>query len=197
MPNMLGLDGLEYISPYPEDTTAAAPDLSVENYIRFYNDDYLEWEKDTYGWNYDLHQLTHKNRKYLTDSKYIHPKTDLTKRTGKNPFPLARGFDESPPAISIPINWGLTKHDKWYQENFGWDKRIAYNNVSVEQYEFRDVTEYKIYRMVDSVINRRKVEMGGTFNPDFSNLKKRIKRIKSDIARKARIELMPTIDSMR
>ena len=194
IPDKLSLDGLEYLSSSP-DSLGILPNLSVENFIKHYYNDFLEWEEDTYGWNFDLHQFTHKNGKHLVPSKYAFKKKGIMDPIDEGPYPLAHGAKEHIP-ISIPIYWKPSKHDRWYKENFSWEKRILYNNVSIAKFGYRDVIEFQRVQLANYFIEQRKIELGGTYNPDLSNLKRRIRRLKNEIRSKAAIELKSIVDSI-
>ena len=187
VPAKLSLDGLEYLpsSSPPSDSTGLVQGLSVENFLKYYHDDFLKWEEDTYGWNFDLHQFTRKNGKYLAPSKFLFKAIGIMdtieQKYANGPYPLAHGVNDSYSAISNPFGWAPSKHDICFNENFGWEKRILYNNVSVAKFGFRDIIEYQRVQLANRIIEQRKIELGGTYNPDLSNLKRRIRQLRSEI----------------
>lgn len=197
MPEMLGIDGLEYLPSAPTDTATLIPDLTVKNFTKYYHDDFLDWEKDTYGWNFDLHQFTHRNGRYLTPSKYVPRKKGIAESAVEAPNPLPHDPTKFNASIVIPISWKPTKHDIWYKENFSWEKRILYNNVSIAKFDYRDPIEFQRVQLVNSIIEQRKADSSSVYNPDLSSLKRRIRRIKADISSSAKLDLKLKTDSPR
>lgn len=197
VPDKLSLDGLEYLPPTPPDSVGIIPNLSVENFMKHYYNDFLEWEEDTYGWNFDLHQFTRKNGTYLVPSKLTFKKKGLMDSVGEAPYPLPHDPTSFKAAIVIPIYWAPSKHDSWYKENFSWEKRILYNNVSIARYGYRDVTEFQRVQLAGYFIEQRKVELGGIYNPDLSHLKRRIRQLKAKISSKDSVGLPPANDTIR
>lgn len=194
MPTQLGLDGLEYISSSPKNPDTLIKDLTVKNFLEIYYDDFLEWEEDTYGWNLNIHQFTKKNGQYLAPPKFVPWKKKVTDPVKESPYPLAHNINNERAAISIAINWKPTKHDIWFKELFNYDKRILYNGVSVAKFDYRDPIEFQRVQLVNTIIEQRKAETGGIiYNPDLSNLKRRIRQIRSNIKDSARLHRIPML----
>jgi len=189
-PDKLGIDELEYLPSTPIDTTTIVPNLSVRSYYKFYNDNFLAWEKKTYGWNFDLQKFVLKNGESATPSRFIPRKRDINEPIIEAPYPLHRDFSSSA-SISIPIQWKPTKHDIWYKENFSWEKRTLYNDVSIARFEYRDPIEFQRVQLVNSILSKQKTDTTKL----NSTPTKSIKQIKLDIKRRAKLDLKPKIGS--
>jgi hypothetical protein len=192
MPSKLRLDGLDY-NPTPptlpaEDTIV--PDLTVDNFTKFYYKGFLKWEKDTYGVHLDIQPFMMKNGKYISRHAFIPgmDKKSPFEKEREAPYPLHPGIQTPVVGLSTPIEWKPTKHDIWFKKNFSWESRaLQIMGSRVDSLGGRSIEEAKNLRLVDSIINKTGKIPQISIAP--INYKRRIKQIKKDIKEKAKFDL--------
>ncbi len=195
---MLPIDGFEYLSSTPKDTVGIAPNLSVENFIKFYYNDFLKWEKDTYGVNFDIQDFVMKNGKYIARTKYIPRKRGTTESPLEDPYPYTHlplhsvnpNLIQIGVGLVVPVEWKPTKQDIWFKENFSWEKRaIQIMGSQVDSFGNRSIYEVQNLQRVDSIIKQNIIDSTGQFSPISIDYKKEIKQIRKNIREGAKQDL--------
>ncbi len=197
IPSKLGIDGLEYTptSQATKDTVEIVPYLSVENFLKFYYQDFLTWEKDTYGVNFDIQNFVMKNGRYIEKSKFIPRKRGRTEAPLEAPYPLSHlplisvNLDKMQVGakLAIPISWKPSKQDIWFKENFGWEKRaVRLMSSQVDSFDNRSIYEVESLLRVDSIIQQNKLDSTGQHSPVPVKYKKEIDRIRKNIRKSAK-----------
>lgn len=188
MPSKLSVDGFSYLSSTPKDTIKIAPNLSVENFLKLYYKDFLKWEKDTYGVNFNGQDFVMKNGKYIMRNAYAVPKRKPGEKAPEAPYPLHPGFVQA--STGIAIEWAPSKHDRWFKENFGFEKRaIQIMGSQVDSFGNRSIYEVQNLLRVDSILKQSRIASTGQHSPTPISYKKKIKQLRRNIREGARQDL--------